>query len=81
MAENTGGSEFHVVLSGLKLTREVEERIDIAIRQVVMKELAGIDYQGDLSISPSRQFLVARESDGGSGGSTAGMHCRIIPRA
>jgi len=43
------GSEFIVKLDGLKLTREVETRINKEIQSAVLREIAGIDTGGDFS--------------------------------
>lgn len=78
MKSSKPGSEFRVILKGLKLKADVEQRIEIEIRRVVMRELAAIDYHGELAISPRTRFDRAREEGNGS---TAGLVGRIVERA
>lgn len=47
MPENKS-SEFIVRLDGLKLSADVEARINGEIQAVVMREVAKIDFRGDL---------------------------------
>ena len=47
---------YHVGIQGIKLGPDAEKRIETEIRRVVMQELASIDFQGDLQVSPVSKF-------------------------
>ena len=49
-------AHFVAALEGVELTREQHERISSGIQEVVMKELATIDLNGDLAIT--KRFKV-----------------------
>jgi len=70
MSREATGSDFRVKLSGLKLPPDVEKRIAIEIRRVLLHELASIDLHGDLRISPS--FAL--------GNGTQGIEAEVIRR-
>ena len=67
-----GSSEFRVILQGIKLSAEAESRIELAIKRLVLNELAAVDLKGDLQISPIEKFpnLIAM---GPGGGHTQGI--------
>ena len=48
----TKGTEFQVKLAGVKLSSDVEKRIAMQIRSLVLTELAKLDLRGDLAIRP-----------------------------
>ena len=48
----TKGTEFQVKLAGVKLSGDVEKRIAMQIRSLVLAELAKLDLRGDLAIRP-----------------------------
>jgi hypothetical protein len=52
MVKKQSGSEFAVKLAGLKLPAEIEKRIATEIRQAVLREIAKLDFKGDLRIRP-----------------------------
>lgn len=41
-------AEFKVQLEGIKLSKDATARIQSGIQQLVLNELAGTDYKGDL---------------------------------
>ena len=45
--EIQGESDHHVVLKGLNIPIEVRKRIEAKIRQVVLKEIAGLDLRDE----------------------------------
>jgi hypothetical protein len=68
-----GTIEYQVTLDGLKLSAQVENEIETAIRRTVLNHLATIDYGGDLVISP-----LGSDPGGGGGGPTQGIHIRAL---
>ncbi|MEK7286662.1 MAG: hypothetical protein AAB035_05120 [Nitrospirota bacterium] len=50
------GSRFVVDFGNIKLSKEVEKRIDLEIRSVVLREVAKIDLEGDLSLRLPGKF-------------------------
>lgn len=62
MEQRVEGSHFEVKLSGIKLPADVESRVALEIRRVVMRELAGIDLKGDLRIAPG--FVIGPSTQG-----------------
>jgi hypothetical protein len=59
-------AEFKVQLEGIKLSKDATARIQSGIQQLVLNELAGTDYKGDLvfhrpiKIGPILNGIVAR---------------------
>lgn len=51
--EAKDGSRFVVDLGALRLPQEAEKRVASEIRQVVMREIAGLDFKGDVVIAPT----------------------------
>lgn len=43
-------TKFVVELQGLKLPDEVSKQIESEIRQIVMREIAKLDFEGDLRV-------------------------------
>jgi hypothetical protein len=66
---------YHVGIQGIKLSADTEKRIETEIRRVVMQELATIDFQGDLEVSPVSKFpqLFGDRFPPIGGGHTAGI--------
>lgn len=62
------GSEFYVGLQGIKLPKEVEERVADSIRRAVARELASLDLR------PSRGGKAPTK--GGAGGAQANPSLR-----
>jgi hypothetical protein len=60
---------FTVELRGLTVTKAVRIRIERAIRRSVMKEIAAIDHDGTLTMTPLRAALAPEKF----GSHTAGM--------
>jgi hypothetical protein len=63
-------AEFKVQLEGIKLSKDATARIQSGIQQLVIHELAGIDYKGDLvvnrpiKIGPILNGIIARREAG-----------------
>lgn len=72
-SEQKPSTEFHVVLDGLRLAADVEQRIESEIRRVVMRELAHFDDGGDYTIVARNKFPKSR----GFGGGTMGAVMRF----
>ena len=52
------GSEFIVKVDGIKLPADVEARVNGEIQALVLREIAKIDYKGDLqSKIPRKEWL------------------------
>jgi hypothetical protein len=49
MAAQTEG--FQVVIKGIQIPADVAKRLEVEIRQVVLKELASLDLKGDYVVS------------------------------
>jgi hypothetical protein len=57
MAKRTSsGTEFHVVIEGVKLSADAEKRIETEIRKMILAEIATTDFKGDLQISPVEKY-------------------------
>ncbi|MGV3556857.1 hypothetical protein [Larkinella arboricola] len=54
----TSAAHFVAALEGVELSREQHERIASGIQEVVMKELASIDLNGDLAFA--KRFKIDR---------------------
>ena len=54
MPENE--SQFQVNLGNLKLPADVQKRIAVGIREVVLKELAALDLKGTVAVRPGLKF-------------------------
>jgi hypothetical protein len=67
-SEQKPSSEFHVVLTGLKLAADVERRIEGQIRQIVMQELAQLDLGDDFTVAARSKFAKTRAFGGGTMG-------------
>jgi hypothetical protein len=72
-ASTTTSAEFHVTLDGLALSPEQHAEIEAAIRRAVLEQIAGLDFQGDLVVSPLGQTKAL----GGGGGATSGIVARV----
>lgn len=59
-------AEFKVQLEGIKLSKDATARIQSGIQQLVLNELGGVDYKGDLilhrpiKIGPILNGIIAR---------------------
>lgn len=49
--KNDEESIFLVSLEGLDLSKDQKKRIEEGIRNLVLKEIAGLDFEGDIKIS------------------------------
>jgi hypothetical protein len=53
-------NDFLVILKGLKIPQEASKRMATEIKEVVLRELASLDFEGDLVIKrlpKGREFL------------------------
>jgi hypothetical protein len=58
--KNQNEHKFHIELTGLEMSEEALNNICSGIQQVVMKEIASIDYKGEYVVKQLPQELEAR---------------------
>ena len=79
MAQDKGPrQEFRVVISGLELPREQQERLASAVQQAALEVFASLDFGGD------RAAVAIPLGNGGGthgGGTTQGIHIVAVARS
>ena len=63
--------EFKVVFDGLELRPEIVDRINRAVQNVILQEIANIDRRGDLALHLPQTTMIGN-------GSTNGIVARVI---
>jgi hypothetical protein len=59
-SKNEKEHRFHIELSGIELSEEALNNICSGIQQIVMKEIATIDYKGDYVVKQLPKELESR---------------------
>jgi hypothetical protein len=60
MSQNDEQTVFHVELNGLKLPDDVSKQIELEIRQIVLKELAKLDFKGKINMADTTCIEVGK---------------------
>ncbi len=71
MAKQPLHYEFKVVFDGLELQPQMVDKINQAVQNVVLQEIANIDRQGDLALHLPQAVMIGN-------GSTNGIVARMI---
>jgi hypothetical protein len=48
--------EFQVTIKGIPIPADVTKRLEVEIRQVILKEIATLDLKGDYVVSDQRHI-------------------------
>jgi hypothetical protein len=60
MATDDKQTVFHVEFNGLKLPDDISKEIELEIRQVVLKQLAKLDFKGKINMADTTCIQVGK---------------------